>query len=225
MIKSLLPIFGLYLIFLTSCKKEDKQPDPIDPETPNYTTPSTVGSYWVYEDFVVDSTGNITSTGQIDSVYLLGDSIINGKSYFMYGNTAGSFPQLKFERDSSGYIVNESGYILYSYSNLGNIYHSFTSTGFPGPNGPINLIVEYSMLSAQQNINVPAGNFNTYVSQQNCYDEAGGPVNECGDAEFKLKSYYASGVGKIHEEYAYFGAMTVQCSYHYRALIDYYIAP
>ena len=173
----------------------------------------------------VDSLGNETP-GSIDSLFILGDSVINGNTYVMYGNTQGPFPQLSFERDSAGHIVNQNGYILYSYVNLGDTMATYTFPFYPGPNSTYyTLINDVYMMPNKINLNTTPGVFDCYVIRTSHVDSAGGPLNACGDLTFNFDIYYASGIGKVRNEYAYFAPFADICQWRYYALIDYYIAP
>ena len=220
----ILPIALLFTV-LWSCKKEKNEPEQNN-NNPGlaYTLPSTVGSYWVYQQRTVDSLGNVTALG-LDSLFILGDSVINGNTYVMFGNTQGSFPSLSFERDSSGYIVNQNGYVLYSYVNLGDTLQTYLSPGFPGPNGPFTLKRDVYMFSNKVILTTPTGVFSSYKRRVTYIDSAGGPLNVCEDLQFNSDSYYASGIGKIRVEYWYFGSFVQECKWQYYELVDYYVAP
>jgi hypothetical protein len=107
-------VFAILSILTFSCKKSS-----------NETTSSTtvdyyklkVGNYWIYQSFKLDSNGVATPQNNFDSAYIEKDTMIRGNNYYklwenhyVLGNT--QFPS--YIRDSSGYLVNSSGYRLCS---------------------------------------------------------------------------------------------------------------
>jgi len=214
----------LLALIATSCKKENKQPSTNNQST-NYSTPSTIGSYWVYRNYEIDSMGNVTTLNGTDTMYVVGDSVVNGHVYTVYKGALIPNADCSLLRDSSGFVVNENGYIFFSNNNLGSIFYTWNEPIYPGPNGQINLITQTYIEPSLESVSVPAGSFMAYVRKDVSTDEAGGPVNVCGDLEYIQKTHYVEGVGVVREEFAFFSAMTQLCKYRYRELIDYYIAP
>lgn len=215
----------LLALIATSCKKESVQPPNNDPQPTNYSTPSTVGSYWVYRSYIVDSVGNVTMSNVTDTMFVTGDSIVGGHTYTVYEGALVPNATYRLLRDSSGFVINENGYIYFSNNNLGSIFDTWNEPVYPGPNGPINLKTQIYIEPSLESISVPAGNFMGYVRKDVSTDEAGGPVNVCGDLEYIRKTHYVEGVGMVREEFTFFTAMTQMCEYQYRELVAYYIAP
>jgi len=211
-------------LIATSCNK-GKQPANNENQPVNYSTPSTIGSYWVYRDYEVDSLGNVSMLNSADTMFVTGDSIVNGYTYTVYKGALIPNADCRLLRDSSGFVVNENGYIYFSNNNLGSIFHTSNEPNYPGPNGQINLITQTYIEPLIESVSVPAGNFISYVRKDVSTDEAGGPINVCSDLEYIQKTHYVEGVGVVRQEYAFFSAITQLCKYRYRELIDYYIAP
>ena len=115
-----------YLVFITislffvACKKEKNTNSENSSGQPGYTYAASVGSYWVYDRYVVDSLGNETLVPAThDSITVIGDTIANGKTYFKFkGEIWGNGNLITFQRDSSGYIVDIHGTIIYSFNNV-----------------------------------------------------------------------------------------------------------
>lgn len=220
--KTLLPI-ALIITVLSSCKKESPEQN-LDP-APVYSLPTSAGSYWVFERRTVDSLGNETPSG-IDTLFLLGDTLLNGKSYLAYSSWTGNFPHPNYLRDSMGYLVDENGTIHYAYVHFGDTLNSWDSNGgFPGPNGFIQLYMDQYMSNGLTNLSTPAGPFDCYLRKTVSRDSAGGPVNVCGDLEFISTNYYASDIGMVRYENSFFSTMVLECKWFYYHLTDYYIAP
>ena len=114
----LLGIF--FLLVLSSCEKSSNDPSKNNEEEVLSVTdyyPLTTGSCWVYDTYEIDSLGNETLRSEKDTVEILGDTLIREINYkVFYGKPLNLFtsPKVKyFRRDSSGYIVDESGWIVF----------------------------------------------------------------------------------------------------------------
>lgn len=112
--------------FIYSCKK-DKGLEPsknIPPESyPNYSQLK-VGNYWIYQQYEIETNGHATSKNIFDSCYVEKDTVINNKTYFklimprVYENQRENF----FQRDSSHYIVDSNGKIVFSSQDFTTIF-------------------------------------------------------------------------------------------------------
>jgi hypothetical protein len=120
----------------TACEKDPIKEDQ-SPELDYF--PMTVGNYWVYDTYKIDSNGNELLYGENDTTLIEKDTLIAGESYFKIrgkGFGYGSAEQVNFYRDSSGYIVDEKGTKVFSqnyfYDTLGRelINKSVTDTLF-----------------------------------------------------------------------------------------------
>ena len=211
---------------LVACKKEeityfDQEQQP----TASYSFASTPGSYMVYRLHEIDSLGNDIVVGSIDTVFVYGDTVINGNTYTKMSNLyPSSYPQ--YIRDSSGYIVGSGGNIVYAYVNLGEIFTE-TNMVYPSPSGQqITAILSAYMNSTTVNLQTEAAYFSdVYQYHMRLKDSAGGPVNICGDTEVYFDKYFVNGIGLVRSEYEFFGPAIDECSKKYWDLIDYYIAP
>ena len=76
----------------------------------NYT-PLSIGNYWVYEGYKIDTNGIEEPLNNHDSLVIKRDTIINGHSYFVLeGNKISSIWKIKgIFRDSAEYAVNSDG--------------------------------------------------------------------------------------------------------------------
>ena len=69
--------------------------------------PLSTGSYWVYDVYIVDSTGNETKTDYSDSIIITKDTLIREYNYAVFEGIR--YPTLGWRtlmilRDSSGYL-------------------------------------------------------------------------------------------------------------------------
>lgn len=208
-----LTILGLTLL---SCKKDKVKPVMQTPNNPSYTHVTTTGSYWVYDWYDVDSTGNETLNPQWkDTIRIVGDTTINGKVYQHYKGKQWNTPIEYYTRDSSGYVVNSTGSINYSYvsgpallstSNDGYMYHN-------------------AHIGEKQTISTAFGSkqANTTYLEVSMVD--GSPVNSCGDLTARFYNYYVSGLGCVSKETAYISQLQALCAIKRSKLSAYYIAP
>lgn len=208
---------GVSLLFLSSCKKENSEINhPEENPSPAYQFPSKVGSYWVYNWYAVDSTGIETQLSYVDSVFILGDTLINGHSYSIYkGNNVGGNYNTYFQRDSSGYIVNEHGHVSFTYVDFTTLFTSGSEQGFWDYYG--------HSLEGKVSLTIPLGTYQAFVSEYYIYSPNGTAINNCGDIDHSYKTYYSSGIGQIQHETAYYTEFQNECKYRVRRLVDYYI--
>lgn len=205
------------LMAFVSCKK-DKIEDPNS--TPGtqleFKTPKTVGSYWVYQRYQIDENGIETLLPEKDSIYVYGDTTINNLKYTIYkGNKFGQSNYTSIERDSSGYIVNHKGGILYSYT-------KFNDTIDAGSAGQ--MWDWYTTMINNIQVEVPVGTFNAIESRETYFKSSGEPANNCGDEFFTLSKWYTKDIGKIKAQYGYISEI-MNCKYKEARLIEYYNAP
>ncbi len=206
--------FTILSLAILSCKKDKVEPQPVNS---SYTHVSTVGSYWVYDWYDVDSTGNETLwvTSWKDTTRIVGDTTINGEVFQHYKGKQWGTPQEYFLRDSSGYVVNPTGSIHYSYMGVPALLHMY-SDGYMNRD---------AYLGGIQTINTNFGSkqANTTYLEVSMVD--GTPVNICGDLSVRFYSYYVSGLGCVGTETAYFGQLQGLCAIKRSKLSAYYIAP
>jgi hypothetical protein len=182
--------------------------------------PLTIGSYWVYEDIIVDSLGNETSLNNRDSMWVAFDSVINNETYAaikgVYSPLTMPISQdsiIMLLRDSSGYLVDYTGGIQFAAPNLTDTIDSgFVLVG-------ADTLYQWSrkMGPIVQSTTVPAGTFNTldfpttYIS-----DKPVPPPNP----RIHHK-YMAENIGIILESYSYASQRNTQIE---KRLVNYYIA-
>lgn len=202
----------LALVTIVSCKKEQII------ENDNIANSFLVteeGAYWIYEIVDIDVHGNETVSQARDTVTVVGDTIINGKTFTKYSGTfMGGQPFIKYRRDSLGYIVNLSGSILYSFVHFGDTIFTSNDTSYE----------YFSHLKDESNtlFTVPAGSFETSVNQLDMYKLDQTPVDTCGNIKYSMKYRYAPNVGLVFQNCAYYFQMEV-CGDRERRLVEYYI--
>jgi hypothetical protein len=218
---SILFLSCLGLLLFSGCKKDD-DPVAIDDNIEHecdYVHPNTIGSFWVYEWYEIRTDSPEEQLNRIDTITVIGDTLINGKEYKIYqGSYFGTNDiRTNYQRDSNGYIIDTSGHVIYSYVNFEDILRTDTTY--------MNLKFDLKMKSNQIE-STPTGVHTTIEAIKTYSDRDGGHATNCGDSTFTNSIWYSSGIGKIKERTGYFVAFKNCSGRHLEArLIDYYIAP
>ena len=210
------------LPILFSCSKDkENTPQPIAPSNnppQNVSLVTSVGSYWVYDWYKIDSTNTETLLSNKDSVYVVGDTLVNGKVYTIYkGEYFGSTTQTYLYVDSSGYIIN-NGYKIFTYSDFSTNYNFYCEVG--------NLYCSYeTSYNSTTKKSVPAGNFDVIETQKSYYMPDSSWFSVC-DSITITHNYYDKNNGfEISSQMGFLNMLKNECSYYERRLVDYHIAP
>jgi hypothetical protein len=201
------------IVLIWGCKKETLVSEN-NPETTSAFV-STIGAYWIYEIVQINYDGTETLSTVKDTIRIIGDTAINGNTYtILHGTLMGGNPGSMYHRDSSGYIVNLHGTILYGFNNFNDTLNSISDFAYDYYSYMINeLTTEFS---------VPAGNFSTVVHQTDVYKSNGEPIDTCGNAFYALQNRYAPNVGLIYKTCPYYFEMETCRDREWR-LIEYHI--
>jgi hypothetical protein len=110
-------IFILLIASLTiiACKKENNRlAAPIDtPQNPvNAFFPMVIGNYWVYEFSTKLQDGSIVGTPSIDTLKIVGDTLINDTKYLEFVTNKPTQNRHYFYRDSMAYIIDYQSRII-----------------------------------------------------------------------------------------------------------------
>lgn len=180
-----------------------------------YIFPKTIGSYWVYNWYQIDSLGVETQMSHIDSTIITGDSIINGHLFTIYEESFFGNFTTKFKRDSSGYIINQFGDVEYSYLDFDNPL----SINYTNP--------DYNLVSKMVDrldtpIEVPAGVFQTIEAQLQITNVDGSTISTCAGDTLILPTNYATTVGKVKKVITYISSIPY-CQYQEQRLVTYHI--
>lgn len=197
--KRVLILISLITIILTSCKKENTESNLIPIPKADYMQLE-VGNYWIREFFQSDTLGNEIATSIRDTATIVGDTNIAGNIYFKKYSTHGS--HFSYIRDSSGYLVNLSGEILFSDHDFGNIIRIDTIA--PGV-----AYINYRMLDNDSLIIVPEGEYQ-------CIEMRGevNPINPQYPHGVNYTHYfYADGVGQVKTSSFYYSSPDKRVGY------------
>ena len=203
-------------LFILSCKKEKKNEAEESTNQTNYAYVNTIGSYWVYEKYNVDSLGVETLLLDRDTITVTGDTVVNSKTYYKFtGDLSFYYSGSQFQRDSSGYIVDLNGNILYSFNNVSSNLAS-------REDGPYTVSFN---LGTNETIATAFGSKSAGVSYYEIGYTNGDPINACGDLTMRFYNYYGSGIGLLQDEMETYSGLQSSCSKKVRKLSEYYIAP
>ena len=207
-------IVGLILMLgIVSCKKEETA-DPA-PEKPVNYMPLTTGSYWVYDTYSIDSTGKEILFRENDTITIVGDTVLNGKTHkIFHGIYVSDAYRKKYYRDSSGCILLNNKVIFNS--------NNFTDTLYKK--------VEYIsdkvwftsyilMKKVDKSVIVPAGNYDNILNANLILE-----VNDSLKTKMSFNKIYASETGLILEQYAWVAEYLQKKKYYERRLKSFFIA-
>lgn len=180
-----------------------------------YIFPKTIGSYWVYNWYQIDSLGVETQMSHIDSTIITGDSIINGHLFTIYEESFFGNFTTKFKRDSSGYIINQFGEIEYSYLDFDNTLSSSTYA-------PYYNLISKMVDKLDTPIEVPGGVFQTIELQTHITNINGSAISSCAGDTITMPTNYATTVGKVKKVISYISSIP-NCQYQEQRLVTYHI--
>lgn len=119
-----------------------------------------------------------------------------------------------FHRDSGVYVVDHKGYRHVGTGTINDTINSRT--------GPT--VSQYTISKGSlSNETVPAGNFEGYIVELNSYKTDGTPMSPC-DNTVVYESFYAPGIGLIKTQQSLYSYVMIECRYHERRLVNYFIA-
>ncbi|MBI3502655.1 MAG: hypothetical protein HY063_12765 [Bacteroidetes bacterium] len=203
--------FPFIVILFFSCAKDVAIPKGKDfggtvmPVVP--FVPLTAGSFWIYDYYHLD-TNKIETYINRDTIRIIKDSIINGKTYAVFHGSCEYKCSncMTLRRDSSGYLVNEKGFVYFSATNFADTLENLSdSTG----------LFFFKMTHKDSAISVPAGAFQTYDYERILhYYWDSRPPQHC-------HYFYANGVGIVKSQWKYYNSS----NYWLAKLVNYYIAP
>ncbi len=178
--------------------------------------PTSNGSYWVYNTYEVEATGSETLYAQNDTVFALGDTVIDGVTYHKFNGKRFTWgPNYdRFVRDSSGYVIELGGHIVMSYTNFDDVL----TTQVIGSN-PSGMKLTRQMEQYAGPIELPAGSFsellnlNVSIYAMAAEDSLVGMTN----------NFYAPGIGQITKTYFYGNQYMEEQTYFEERLVGYYI--
>jgi len=200
---SVLFVFMSMVLFL-ACKKENKDNQDEIPG-PDYT-PLLIGSYWVYDHYEIDTLGNETKLSYSDSVRVDRDTLIRGNTYYVLTGTNhpvhSQYGIVSILRDSSDYLVNHLGSILFSSENFTDILYQTNSI----VDQDTLYTSSYKMEKPVNPVVVPAGTFDVLNYKGTIHITH--PVNGIVNPRY-IHTMFAPSVGKVLETYIFLSSPMV----------------
>jgi len=218
-------LLAIVMLGSIACQKEKKCQSPQGPNAPALSAfVADSGSYFVYNIYEIDSNGQETLYGIPDTIFVVGDTVLNGKNFIHLRDQWFNIGEISlFFRDSSGYMVDNAGTvhwaahsmtdtITFRPSNSLLIWHSlgFNNRSFQLPNGYIN------------GNSVPAANRVAYELQNHHYFTNGMRLSRC-DSGWIQQQLYVPSVGMVSSQLIWSGFHYSDCRYYERRLVYYSI--
>lgn len=201
---------SILLLFIFSCKKEASVPT-CEPLVTESYIPMSVGSYWIYQWYEVDSSGmEELMVGKIDTITIVKDTLIGASIYkkIKESNSQIFSPTvIKYRRDSLGFLVDPNNNIYFSSSNFTDTLRIVNNNNFK---------IIYKMETPNEPIETPAGIFDCLNYQGEVT-----PFIQVDWSTEMINTYHSKGVGKVQESTFYFS--TANESQLQRRLIEYSI--
>lgn len=182
----------LSLSTLAACQREDEVVAPL-PEPPTQSleieafSNLAVGNYWVYQRYRVDSIDNVAQVLGLDSLFISGDSMVNGETYYVVHRNVIAPQWTYLWRDSAGYMVTPEHEVVFCTDPLDQLIYTEVE-------GPVGVELDYTVYSTPESITVAAGTFSTLKMQAEITSIGGFP--EMADWR-RPRSYWAEDVGRV----------------------------
>lgn len=201
---------------LAACQRDDEALPPSQPpqgmDVAAFSELSP-GNYWIYQKYKVDSTDQVLETLFVDSIFVTGDTILNGETFAVIRRSMdGAPPGLPyFWRDSADCLITSDHRVLFCADPLDQVIYTLDQ-------GPVGVLLDFSVSSIPESVTVPAGTFSTYCMRSEITSIGGFP--EQPDWK-QLRSNWAAEIGRIRYYEFYY---LFPFGYRYD-LIRYHIGP
>ena len=144
-------------------------------------------NYWVYQKYRVDSIDNVAQVLGLDSIFITGDSVVNGETYAVVHRNTLSPIWTELWRDSAGYVITADHEVVFCADPLDQLIYTEVE-------GPVGVQLDYTVYSTPESITVPAGTFSTLKMQAEITSIGGFP--EMADWR-RPRSYWAEDIGRV----------------------------
>lgn len=180
-------------VFCDSCKEEEQNSLFSNPNGIDYLQLK-VGNFWVYDNLTGALFQEEILSPYLDTVSITGTQEINGNTYFVFESTYNLYGEEKgvsqVVRDSSGYLVNKEGHILFSETNFIDKFRKYIVWDEVTDS---TATVETYMFSNIRSVEIPFGRFNvlTFVKElqyNKVIDQQSGQM---------YSFHYAQGIGRV----------------------------
>lgn len=204
------------VVAMFACNKNNDSNPEIETGESNYF-PLTTGSYWVYNTYEIDSLSNEELKSENDTITIVGDTTINGHTFkVFYGRKYySSTPEKFYYRNSSDFIIDDKGVLVFSQSNFTDTLYS---EYIPDNNGAS--IHFYSKMNYYNSkLTMQVGVFDRLLNRNVFVDYLTfDPIRT-----EKLDILYAPNVGNVLHQYAYTHQLLTMKCYFEKRLVSYHI--
>ena len=212
-----LAFLSFVLLFVFACKKDKAtDPEPVPQISINDYFPMTVGNYWIYDIYKVDTSGVEEQYPYSDTIRIIAEEDIDGKTYLVaeidtWLSTSNKKDTILY-RDSSSYLIDSEGNFFLSLNMDESVIQSKTYNQTP-------YVSDYVMADSMVSFTVPAGTFD-------CIDFQG--LFYSTDPEVPYENYptriahncYSKDVGIVYQNIFY--AYSIKSNYE-RRLREYHL--
>jgi hypothetical protein len=147
--------FFLLALALLGCSKSDSTTPPSENTyTASSYYPLSVGNYWVYDLYEVDTNG-VEAFIDTDSMYIEKDTILRGNRYFV--KRTSRLNGVSIIRDSSDYLINRYGLRLFGPQDKSD---TLDLLALPFNGADTTQLIHFQMNLQSRKVSLPAGNFN-----------------------------------------------------------------
>ena len=197
-------LLSMVISLFYSCTKEKE--DQLSISTATSYIPMDIGNYWVYEHYKIDTLGNEILQSQTDSVSISRQMTKRGHTYFVFQGTYfpiySEFKSILWAlRDSSGYLIDTNGRILFAENDFRDSLDIIYSQAKPNEDTIITYV--FQMRTVQNFVNLSAGTFSALNYHNLIYTHPTLNVPAGVPNPRSWNTYYSQGVGKILETYFY----------------------
>ncbi len=218
MYKSLLFILlATGIIYLSSCRKKEVLITKAEEIKSSDYLPLKEGNYWIYKQFERDTNGVVTSLNITDSVYVVGESLINGRicivvcnpdRYAIYADT------MSFYRFDNEKLLDGLSQVIMSVTDFQSVLQQ--KTFISGPDTLASMTLR--MADKDAIISVKAGTFST-INARTTWKQYKNPcINRTLFPDDDI--LYALNVGIVYQK------MSTSCysnKIRYRELVRYHV--
>jgi len=214
------------IVSFVGCRKAPPQvpePEEEQPYPRTFLTGCTPGSYWLYENYAIDSAGQETLFGEVDTVFYAGDSVLNGHNFAVFkGTEFGVSDFVKLMRDSADVAFDENGNIFYGRPYFPG--EDTVSTSYDIPNMVIHGTAHHDYWGAY----IPAGHHSGVLSDPMVWDVHvhrfkysnldQTPFTPC-NYSWDEKTVYSAHAGEISHRTSKLTQVQMDCAYIEKRLI------
>ena len=212
------------MLSVMACQKEKSIVTPDGTHVTSSAFTAGIGSYFVYNIFEIDSNGQETPYGIPDTIFVVGDTLLNGHRFLHLRDQWFNLGQIStFLRDSSEFIVDRWGIIRWASANLADTIRIDQGNS---------ILKWFGIGRVNQSFVLPAGTLNgqpvasktlaAFELQMHHYYTNGNRISLC-DSTFVQKELFVAGIGMVRNQLIWVSSHYADCKYYERRLVHFVI--